>query len=45
MLGVTLAPATGEVVADLLTAGEPEVIRPFNPLRFDRRASRLVRTF
>ncbi len=35
MMGVTLAPATGETVADLLTTGElPEVARPFDPARF-----------
>lgn len=35
MLGVTLAPATGEAVADLLTTGVlPEPARPFDPARF-----------
>ncbi len=35
MLGVTLAPATGEAVADLLTTGVlPDVARPFDPARF-----------
>jgi D-amino-acid dehydrogenase len=35
MLGVTLAPATGEAIADLLTTGEPPaVIAPFQPSRF-----------
>lgn len=35
MMGVTLAPATGETVADLLTTGAlPEVARPFDPARF-----------
>jgi D-amino-acid dehydrogenase len=35
MLGVTLAPATGEAIADLLTAGRaPDVIAPFDPARF-----------
>jgi D-amino-acid dehydrogenase len=35
MLGITLAPATGEAVADLLTTGElPELALPFDPLRF-----------
>ncbi|MCA9880590.1 MAG: FAD-dependent oxidoreductase, partial [Thermomicrobiales bacterium] len=35
MLGVTLAPATGEAVADLLTTGAlPELARPFDPARF-----------
>ena len=37
MLGVTLAPATAETVADLLTTGEaPPVLRPFDPGRFGR---------
>ena len=35
MLGVTLAPATGDVVAELITTGRaPEVIKPFDPNRF-----------
>jgi D-amino-acid dehydrogenase len=35
MLGVTLAPATAEAVADLITTGHvPEVISPFDPTRF-----------
>jgi D-amino-acid dehydrogenase len=35
MLGVTLAPATGEAIADLLTTGRtPEIIAPFDPARF-----------
>ena len=35
MLGVTLAPATGEAVAELVTTGRaPEVIAPFSPARF-----------
>ncbi|MFN8592737.1 MAG: FAD-dependent oxidoreductase [Thermomicrobiales bacterium] len=35
MLGVTLAAATGEAIADLLTTGHPpEVIAPFAPDRF-----------
>jgi D-amino-acid dehydrogenase len=35
MLGVTLAPATGEAVAELITTGhEPDVIAPFDPARF-----------
>jgi D-amino-acid dehydrogenase len=37
MLGVTLAPATGESVADLIDGADPEVLRPFDPLRFQRR--------
>lgn len=36
MLGVTLAPATGEAVADLIEGADPEVLRPFDPLRFSR---------
>jgi D-amino-acid dehydrogenase len=37
MLGVTLAPATGEAVAELITAGlAPDVIAPFDPARFSR---------
>jgi D-amino-acid dehydrogenase len=38
MLGVTLAPATGEAVADLIDGVEPEILRPFDPLRFTRRS-------
>jgi D-amino-acid dehydrogenase len=35
MMGVTLAPATGETVADLLTTGVlPELAQPFDPARF-----------
>jgi D-amino-acid dehydrogenase len=35
MLGVTLAPATGDAVAELITTGRaPEVIAPFDPARF-----------
>ncbi len=37
MLGMTLAPATGEAVAELVTSGSPpEVLRPFDPARFSR---------
>ncbi|MBW3632412.1 MAG: FAD-dependent oxidoreductase [Chloroflexi bacterium] len=37
MLGVTLAPATGDAVADLITAGRaPDVIAPFDPARFTK---------
>ncbi|MDQ3953653.1 MAG: FAD-dependent oxidoreductase [Actinomycetota bacterium] len=36
MLGVTLAPVTGEAVADVIDGGAPEVLRPFDPLRFHR---------
>ena len=40
MLGVTLAPATGEALADLLTTGRvPAEIRPFDPGRFRRQSS------
>lgn len=35
MLGVTLAPATGEAVAEMVTTGSmPEVLKPFDPARF-----------
>jgi D-amino-acid dehydrogenase len=35
MLGVTLAPATGDALADALTTGAtPNVLRPFDPARF-----------
>jgi D-amino-acid dehydrogenase len=35
MLGVTLAPATGEAVAGLITSGRaPDAIAPFDPTRF-----------
>lgn len=35
MLGLTLAPATGEAIADLVCTGRaPDVIRPFDPARF-----------
>jgi D-amino-acid dehydrogenase len=38
MLGVTLAPATGEALAELLTTGQaPSVLAPFDPARFGRR--------
>jgi D-amino-acid dehydrogenase len=38
MLGVTLAPATGEALAELLTTGRaPAVLAPFDPARFARR--------
>jgi D-amino-acid dehydrogenase len=37
MLGVTLAPATAEAVADLITTGRaPDAIAPFDPARFSR---------
>ena len=37
MLGVTLAPATGEAVAELITTGHaPDTITPFDPGRFVR---------
>ena len=35
MLGVTLAPATGEAVAEMVTTGRaPDIIAPFDPARF-----------
>ncbi len=35
MLGVTLAPATAEAVADLIVTGHaPDVLGPFDPARF-----------
>jgi D-amino-acid dehydrogenase len=35
MLGVTLAPATGDAIAELIATGRaPEVIGPFDPARF-----------
>jgi D-amino-acid dehydrogenase len=35
MLGLTLAPATANALADLLTTGQPlEVLQPFAPDRF-----------
>jgi D-amino-acid dehydrogenase len=35
MLGLTLGPSTGDVVAELMTTGKtPEVIKPFSPARF-----------
>jgi D-amino-acid dehydrogenase len=38
MLGVTLAPVTGEAIAELLTVGKrPEGLAPFDPGRFGRR--------
>ena len=40
MLGVTLAPVTGELVAELVAGDEtPEVLKPFDPIRFARRTS------
>jgi D-amino-acid dehydrogenase len=37
MLGVTLAPATGEAVAELITTDRaPDAIAPFDPGRFAR---------
>jgi D-amino-acid dehydrogenase len=36
MLGITLAPVTGELVADLLSGTEPPGIAPFAPGRFRR---------
>jgi D-amino-acid dehydrogenase len=37
MLGVTLGPATGEAIADLLTTGKDAAVRLFDPTRFSRR--------
>jgi D-amino-acid dehydrogenase len=38
MLGVTLAPATGKVVAGLVLSGDPGIdLAPFSPSRFARR--------
>ncbi|MEA2512563.1 MAG: D-amino-acid dehydrogenase [Thermomicrobiales bacterium] len=35
MLGVTLAPATGEAIAEVITTGRtPDILRPFDPGRF-----------
>lgn len=42
MLGVTLAPATGESLATLVTTDEtPPVLRPFSPNRFQRGKGRV----
>jgi D-amino-acid dehydrogenase len=41
MLGIALAPVTGEIVADLVTGDRPHYdLRPFAPSRFRRRARR-----
>ena len=41
MLGVTLAPVTGELVAESIAeARTPDVLRPFDPLRFTRNRAR-----
>jgi D-amino-acid dehydrogenase len=41
MLGVTLAPVTGELVAaSIAGADTPDVLRPFDPLRFTRNGAR-----
>jgi D-amino-acid dehydrogenase len=38
MLGVTMAPVTGVVMADLIVSGQPDIdIRPFDPRRFNSR--------
>jgi D-amino-acid dehydrogenase len=35
MLGVTLAPVTGDAVADMIATGQtPEIVAPFDPARF-----------
>ena len=40
MLGMTLAPATGEAVAELITTGyAPHLIAPFDPARFGERGT------
>lgn len=36
MLGVTLAPVTGDAVAELICGRASDVLRPFDPLRFNR---------
>ena len=42
MLGVTLGPATGEALADLIVSGSsPQVLQPFDPSRFSPRRSRI----
>lgn len=35
MLGVTLGPATGEAIAAAMTGDSPEVLKPFDPARFN----------
>ena len=35
MLGVTLGPATGEALAAAMTGESPELLRPFDPARFN----------
>ncbi len=41
MLGVTLGPATGDHLAELITTGQvPSVLEPFRPERFHRRRGR-----
>jgi D-amino-acid dehydrogenase len=41
MLGMTLGPSSGEAMADLISSGvAPETIKPFDPVRFGRTASR-----
>jgi len=35
MLGVTLGPATGEALAAAMAGEAPEVLRPFDPARFN----------
>jgi D-amino-acid dehydrogenase len=42
MLGVTLAPGTGEALADLIASNcSSDVLEPFTPARFERRTRRL----
>ena len=45
MLGVTMAPVTGVVMADLIVSGQPDIdIRPFDPRRFNSRCWPRART-
>ena len=39
MLGITLGPATGEEMAELIAGGKvPEVLRPFDPARLIKKS-------
>ena len=38
MLGVTLGPATGEALAAAITGDRADVLRPFDPARFNQQA-------
>lgn len=43
MLGVTLAPVTGELVATSIAEScTPDLLRPFDPMRFSRRSGRFL---